>query len=47
MSTRRRRWQERRARGATALQALGILVAYFGIVAALMYPVADAAGYLT
>ena len=47
MRTGRGKWQEGRARGATALQALGILVAYFGIVVALMYPVADAAGYLT
>lgn len=47
MSTRKRTWRERRAQGATAVQALGILVAYFGVVVALMYPVADAAGYLT
>jgi hypothetical protein len=46
MSTRKPAWRERRARGATVVQALGILVAYFGVVVALMYPVADAAGYL-
>ena len=46
MKANRGKWEERRAKGATAIQALGILMAYFGVVVALMYPVADAAGYL-
>lgn len=47
MSSGRRTWRASRARCATALQALGILVVYFGVVVALMYPVAYAAGFLT
>ena len=33
--------------GMTALAALGVVTAYFAVVVALMYPVAQAAGYLT
>ena len=35
-----------RQRVVMALQALGIVAVYFGIIVALMYPVAEAAGYL-
>ena len=44
--TSKRSWRDRHEKSVTALQALGIVAAYFGIVVALMYPVADAAGYL-
>ena len=36
-----------RKRRTTVLAALGIVVVYFGVLVALMYPVANAAGYLT
>lgn len=45
MRTSRAQWGERRARAATAMQALAIVVAYFGVVVALTFLVVDAAGY--
>jgi hypothetical protein len=46
METQKNSRTSEKQKAATALQALGIVAVYFGIVVALMYPVADAAGYL-
>ena len=38
--------KRRNRKAAVVFQALGIVVAYFGIFAALMYPVVDAARFI-